>query len=65
MGKNAKEHRKRVQKRNNRIKMEQKHYEKKMNDLFMKQMEMMKKSISENPQTNENEVGSVETEKSE
>jgi hypothetical protein len=55
MGKNAKEHRKRVQKRNNQIKLEQKRYEKMMNDAMTKQIEMMKQQFEES-QTSENQT---------
>jgi hypothetical protein len=55
MGKNAKEHRKRVQKRNNQIKLEQKRYEKMMNDAMTKQIEMMKQQL-EDTQGNENQT---------
>ena len=47
MGKKAKEHRKRVQKRNDKIKSEQRRYEKIMNDAMTKQIEMMKQQFDE------------------
>ena len=47
MGKKAKEHRKRVQKRNDKIKSEQRRYEKMMNDVMTKQIEMMKQQFDE------------------
>lgn len=58
MGKNAKEHRKRVQKRNNQIKLEQKRYEKMMNDAMTKQIEMMKQQFEElkNKENTENQT---------
>ena len=55
MGKNAKEHRKRVQKRNNQIKLEQRRYEKMMNDAMTKQIEMMKQQFEES-QNSENQT---------
>jgi len=55
MGKKAKEHRKRVQKRNDRIKSEQKRYEKMMNDVMTKQIEMMKQKFEESQVTENNE----------
>ena len=55
MGKNAKEHRKRVQKRNNQIKLEQRRYEKMMNDAMTKQIEMMKQQFEES-QKSENQT---------
>jgi hypothetical protein len=55
MGKKTKEHRKRVQKRNNQIKLEQKRYEKMMNDTMTKQIEMMKQQL-EDTQGNENQT---------
>ncbi len=58
MGKKAKEHRKRVQKRNNQIKLEQRRYEKMMNDAMTKQIEMMKQQFEElqNKENNENQT---------
>ncbi len=58
MGKNAKEHRKRVQKRNNQIKLEQKRYEKMMNEAMTKQIEMMKQQFEElkNKENTENQT---------
>lgn len=58
MGKKAKEHRKRVQKRNDRIKSEQKRYEKMMNDAMTKQIEMMKQKFeeSQNIENSENQI---------
>ena len=58
MGKKAKEHRKRVQKRNNQIKLEQRRYEKMMNDAMAKQIEMMKQQFekSQVTETNENQT---------
>lgn len=58
MGKKAKEHRKRVQKRNDRIKSEQKRYEKMMNDAMTKQIEMMKQKFeeSQNVENSENQI---------
>lgn len=50
MGKKAKEHRKRVQKRNERIKMEQRRYEKMMNEMMAKQMELLKQQESQENQ---------------
>lgn len=50
MGKKAKEHRKRVQKRNDRIKMEQRRYEKMMNEMMAKQMELLKQQESQENQ---------------
>jgi len=55
MGKRAKEHRKRVQKRNDKIKSEQKRYEKMMNDVMTKQIEMMKEKFAE-PQSDNNQT---------
>jgi len=55
MGKKAKEHRKRVQKRNNQIKLEQRRYEKMMNDAMTKQIEMMKQQFEES-QNSENQT---------
>ena len=55
MGKKAKEHRKRVQKRNDKIKSEQKRYEKMMNDVMTKQIEMMKEKFAE-PQSDNNQT---------
>lgn len=55
MGKKAKEHRKRVQKRNNQIKLEQRRYEKIMNDAMTKQIEMMKQQFEES-QNGENQT---------
>ena len=52
MGKKAKEHRKRVQKRNEKIKSEQKRYEKMMNDVMTKQIEMMKEKFAESQSDN-------------
>ena len=52
MGKRAKEHRKRVQKRNDKIKSEQKRYEKMMNDVMTKQIEMMKEKFTESQSDN-------------
>lgn len=52
MGKKAKEHRKRVQKRNDKIKSEQKRYEKMMNDVMTKQIEMMKEKFTESQSDN-------------
>lgn len=60
MGKRAKEHRKRVQKRNDRIKSEQKHYEKMMNDVMTKQIEAMKQKIDESQPTENNESQTTE-----
>ena len=58
MGKKAKEHRKRVQKRIDRIKSEQKRYEKMMNDAMTKQIEMMKQKFeeSQNVENSENQI---------
>ena len=52
MGKKDKEHRKRVQKRNDKIKSEQKRYEKMMNDAMTKQIEMMKEKFAESQSDN-------------
>lgn len=60
MGKKAKEHRKRVQKRNDRIKSEQKRYEKMMNDVMTKQIEMMKQKFEESQVTENNESQTTE-----
>ena len=60
MGKRAKEHRKRVQKRNDRIKSEQKRYEKMMNDVMTKQIETMKQKIDESQPTENNESQTTE-----
>jgi hypothetical protein len=60
MGKRAKEHRKRVQKRNDRIKSEQKRYEKMMNDVMTKQIETMKQKIDESQPTENNENQTTE-----
>ena len=60
MGKRAKEHRKRVQKRNDRIKSEQKRYEKMMNDVMTKQIEAMKQKIDESQPTENNESQTTE-----
>lgn len=60
MGKRAKEHRKRVQKRNDRIKSEQKRYEKMMNDVMTKQIEMMKQKFDESQPTENNESQTTE-----
>ena len=60
MGKRAKEHRKRVQKRNDRIKSEQKRYEMMMNDVMTKQIETMKQKIDESQPTENNENQTTE-----
>lgn len=60
MGKKAKEHRKRVQKRNDKIKSEQKRYEKMMNDVMTKQIEMMKQKFEESQVTENNESQTTE-----
>ena len=60
MGKRAKEHRKRVQKRNDKIKSEQKRYEKMMNDVMTKQIEAMKQKIDESQPTENNESQTTE-----
>ena len=60
MGKKAKEHRKRVQKRNDKIKSEQKRYEKMMNDVMTKQIEMMKQKFDESQVTENKESQTTE-----
>ena len=60
MGKRAKEHRKRVQKRNDKIKSEQKRYEKMMNDVMTKQIEMMKQKFDESQVTENKESQTTE-----